>query len=228
MLMPPDANAPDEPLPSSRSSDDGPDVASTTDDDPTPTDVGRGLFHAGLWFELGLGAVAVAWAYWRGLPMIDALPWSSSIVLQSVIATLPLVVALLILMRVDAPWMQRIEAHVRSFLRPILQYGGLAGMAVLALAAGVGEELLFRGVVQAELVGLIGPWGALIIASIIFGVCHWITPAYALIATIMGAYLGGLYMYTGGLTVPILVHTFYDFVAFAYFAWTEKQTSTAP
>lgn len=160
--------------------------------------------------------------------MLDELPWSASIVLESIIATLPLVAALLILMRVDAPWMERIEAHVRSFLRPILQYGGLTGMAILALAAGVGEELLFRGVVQAELIGLIGPWGALVVASIIFGVCHWITPAYALIATIMGAYLGGLYMYTGGLTVPILVHAFYDFVAFAYFAWTEKQTSTAP
>lgn len=185
-----------------------------------PASEGRQLFIAGLLFEVGMAVLAVAWAIWRGLPLLDDLEWSVQAVGGSVVATLPLIAALLLMMRVQAPWMQAIEQHVRSFLAPLLRYGGLPGMAVLALAAGVGEELLFRGVLQAELVALWGPWSALIVASIVFGLCHWITPAYAIIATIMGAYLGGLYWYTGGLLVPILVHTLYDFVAFVYFAKT--------
>jgi len=188
---------------------------------------GKPLFMTGLLFEVGMAVSAVAWAAWRGLPLLSDIGWSVQAVGVSVVATLPLVAALLLMMRVDAPWMQAIEQHVRSFLAPLLRYGGLPGMAVLALAAGVGEELLFRGVLQAELVALWGPWSALIVASLVFGLCHWITPAYALIATIMGAYLGGLYWYTGGLLVPILVHTLYDFVAFVYFARTQGAVKSA-
>lgn len=191
------------------------------DDNPARPDTeGRMMFITGFVFEWMLAAVALAWAYWRGLPLLQELTWSTDLLITSVVATGPLVAALLIMVRVQAPWMRKIEAHVRSFLAPLLRYGGISGMAVLAIAAGVGEELLFRGVLQAEFIAPLGPWGALIVASILFGVCHWITPAYALIATIMGAYLGALYMYTGGLTVPILVHALYDFIAFLYFAYT--------
>ena len=192
-----------------------------------PPDAGKQLFITGLVFEAVLAGIAVAWAAWRGLPLLGGFEGLLPSVGFSIIATLPLVAALLLMVRVEAPWMQAIEQHVRSFLAPLVRYGGLPGMAVLALAAGVGEELLFRGVLQAELAGWIGPAGALLAASLVFGLCHWITLAYAIIATGMGAYLGALYWYTGGLWVPVLVHTLYDFVAFVYFARTQPTAASS-
>jgi uncharacterized protein len=44
-------------------------------------------------------------------------------------------------------------------------------------------------------------------------VCHWITRTYALLAALVGLYLGGLWLWTGNLLVPIVAHALYDFVA---------------
>ncbi|WP_176521807.1 CPBP family intramembrane glutamic endopeptidase [Longimonas halophila] len=209
------------------------DATSRSESDSAPPEheesefAGKQLFITGLLFEVMLALTAIAWAAWREPPLLGDIGWSVDALGMSIGATLPLIAALLLMVRVEAPWMQEIEEHVRSFLAPLLRYGGLPGMALLAIAAGVGEELLFRGVLQAELAMLWEPWSALVVASIVFGLCHWITPAYAIIATIMGAYLGGLYWYTGGLLVPVLVHTLYDFVAFVYFAKTQSSAQSA-
>jgi len=39
---------------------------------------------------------------------------------------------------------------------------------------------------------------------------------YALLAGVVGLYLGGLYLLTGNLLVPIVVHALYDVVALGY------------
>ncbi len=70
------------------------------------------------------------------------------------------------------------------------------------------EELLFRGVIQVKL-GIVG-------ASIIFGLLHFITPAYCVIATIMGFYLGFLFQYYESLLIPIQLHFIYDLGALLY------------
>ena len=55
---------------------------------------------------------------------------------------------------------------------------------------------------------------ALALTSITFGLVHSVTRAYAVLATGIGLYLGGIMMLTESLLVPIVVHTLYDFVAF--------------
>jgi membrane protease YdiL (CAAX protease family) len=56
----------------------------------------------------------------------------------------------------------------------------------------------------------------LLVASLIFGACHWITPAYAAVASLIGFYLGWLLLATGNLWTPIVAHAFYDFLALVY------------
>ncbi len=90
-------------------------------------------------------------------------------------------------------------------------------LLVVALLAGVGEELLFRGLIQTALTTYVAPVAALVLASVVFGVLHWLTPAYAVIASVLGAWLGFLFVYTDNLLVPILMHTLYDFFAFVYY-----------
>jgi membrane protease YdiL (CAAX protease family) len=93
-------------------------------------------------------------------------------------------------------------------------------LAILAALAGVGEEMLFRGVIQAAAASWIGgPYGielGLLIAAVLFGLLHFITPTYAALAGLIGLYLGGLWLAVGNLLTPIVVHGLYDFLALAY------------
>jgi uncharacterized protein len=75
------------------------------------------------------------------------------------------------------------------------------------------EEILFRGVVQAGLTRLLPEWVALVLASAAFGLAHFLTPAYALLAGLAGLYLGGLFLLQGNLIAPVVAHAVYDVVA---------------
>jgi membrane protease YdiL (CAAX protease family) len=88
--------------------------------------------------------------------------------------------------------------------------------AVISLVAGVGEESIFRGVLQYGLVSWVGAVGAIVIAAAVFGLVHWVTPMYAFYATLMGLYLGWLFVWFDNLLVPMMVHGLYDFVALVY------------
>ena len=102
---------------------------------------------------------------------------------------------------------------------PLIGLGYAVGLGV---AAGVGEELLFRGVVQNKLIGLVNDDTlALAVSSVIFGALHAVTPLYAGLATIAGCYFGWIYNMSGGnLLVPMVTHAVYDIAALYYSHWT--------
>jgi hypothetical protein len=82
---------------------------------------------------------------------------------------------------------------------------------LIGIAAGIGEEWFFRGVLQ-PVVGLTA-------SSLLFGLAHVgsskMVP-FGLWATAMGFVLGGLAIVTGGLLAPIVAHGVYDIVALEY------------
>ncbi len=88
-------------------------------------------------------------------------------------------------------------------------------ICLISLMAGLAEELLFRGVIQAK-------WGILA-ASILFGLLHGVTPAYVLLATMIGFYIGWLYDYFQSLLIPIQLHCIYDFGALIYLRYFVKE-----
>ena len=73
--------------------------------------------------------------------------------------------------------------------------------------------MLFRGLIQGALGRWLGPGPGLALASLCFVLLHPITPAYVVIASLMGAYLGGVWLASGNLLVVIVAHALYDFVA---------------
>lgn len=108
--------------------------------------------------------------------------------------------------------------------RPVLAIG----LAIaLGLAAGFGEELLFRGVFQFELGARFGDWIGLTVSSVVFGALHAVTPLYAVLATIASLYFGGLYLLTDNLAVPIACHAVYDIGALFYAHYTVCQLSVS-
>lgn len=95
---------------------------------------------------------------------------------------------------------------------------------VLAVIAGVGEELMFRGVLQTAADRQWPLAAAILFPSVLFGLLHARTILYAVIAGFVGAYLGILFWATGSLLAPIITHAFYDYVAFD---WTRRALEKA-
>jgi membrane protease YdiL (CAAX protease family) len=93
----------------------------------------------------------------------------------------------------------------------------VAVCTALGAAAGVGEEMLFRGVLQDVLVEKIGDNFALVSSALIFGALHAVTPLYAFLAALASLYFGELFIQYNNLAVPIVCHALYD-VGALYFA----------
>jgi membrane protease YdiL (CAAX protease family) len=134
----------------------------------------------------------------------------------ALLATLP-PLALMFLLG-GAPWepFQRIMRELDESLLPLFRNCSPLELALIALAAGVGEEALFRGAIQAGLGQLATPMVGLVVASVLFGLVHFITRTYAILAGLIGLYLGILFLVFDNLLVPIVVHATYDFVALSF------------
>jgi membrane protease YdiL (CAAX protease family) len=102
---------------------------------------------------------------------------------------------------------------VTEELGPVLAGRSLLQLGLLAALAGVAEEMLFRGVVQIALARVFAEPVAVLVAGVIFGAAHFVSSTYAVLAAIVGVYLGAVFLASGNLLAPILAHALYDFVA---------------
>ncbi len=88
-----------------------------------------------------------------------------------------------------------------------------AAFTGLSVAAGVGEELAYRGYVIPVLAGLLGPAGAAAVSSVVFGVLHAYQGPLGMART---AALGGLlawgFLASGSLLPPIAAHVLLDVI----------------
>lgn len=177
--------------------------------------------------EALLGVIAVALGWFWGIRPGESLdwnylPWTARLesAAWGVGAALPPLFALRRLLRSRRRSMTDLRTFVERQVAPWFAGSSRFELAVLALAAGVGEELLFRGFLQnawaASFAPPLGPWIGLAGASLAFGLGHALTKLYFWLATGMGAYLGLLFLLTGDLTAPILTHAIYDYVALVW------------
>lgn len=111
---------------------------------------------------------------------------------------------------------RRLVALVAGQLRPLLLGCSTAQLGLLAALAGISEEVLFRGVVQVGLSRALPEIQALLVTSVLFGLVHFASRAYAVLAGVMALYLGALFLIQGSLLAPIVTHSLYDFVALIY------------
>ncbi|MFQ5849791.1 MAG: lysostaphin resistance A-like protein [Candidatus Binatia bacterium] len=142
------------------------------------------------------------------------LRWQS--VAWGVVATFPPLLGMLWCTRSQWGPFPRLVREVEEKLGPWFADCSHVDFAVISMLAGLGEEALFRGVIQTTLADSVDPWVALLVASTLFGLGHCITPTYAVLTGLLGLYLGGISMNYENLLVAIVVHTLYDFVALVY------------
>ena len=144
----------------------------------------------------------------------------------------PLFVGLVIVDRQET-LLADFKQQISSVVLPLFEGLTLWEIAAISAAAGVGEELAFRGLLQAGLAAWLDhPTGwawALAAASIAFGVCHWLNVTYAVLAAGIGLYLGVLFLLTGDLAAPVVTHALYDFAAILYLTrGSRRSTNSLP
>jgi membrane protease YdiL (CAAX protease family) len=186
----------------------------------------REIVRLAVLFEGGLAVLACLVGWSAGLPPWATLVWDLRDAALGVAASVPMLALLAVC--VLAPWrpLARIRQFVDQVVQPLFRDCTLADLALIALLAGLGEELLFRGLLQEALAGWLGPWPALAAVSLLFGLMHPMTAAYAVLAFLAGAYLGWVYLASGNLLVPILAHALYDFTALVYILRTPGAMDT--
>ncbi len=187
------------------------------------------LVAAAVFFEGGLALVALALGWLFGLGIWSQLRLDSVVAIQQallwgVLGTIPPVLSLWLLDHYPIGPYRGLKKFVEEQVAPLFRGGSLWQFVVIAVAAGLGEELLCRGFLQTGLqVWLTEHVGAtaatvtaLVIASVVFGLAHYLTTAYAISCIVIGFYLGGIFIATENLLVPVIVHALYDFVALIY------------
>ena len=151
-----------------------------------------------------------------GVPWPGGWHWDWAGFGLGVIGTGPLLLGFWWLLKAETKASCRIRDFIENVLRPALEEWSVGQLLAISVLAAVCEEVLFRGVVQRGVEQWLGPVPGLILASALFGVCHWITPTYALVAGLMGGYLGLLWWWSGNLLTPVVTHAAYDFAALVW------------
>lgn len=134
-------------------------------------------------------------------------------ILLGAAATGPLILLLLWFMRTDIPVLVRFRLSQLEFFAKIGFAFTPTRIALLAVGAGLSEELLFRGVFQTWIDSGAPLAVAIIAPNIVFGALHARTSLYAFIAGLVGVYMGVLFAATGNVMAPIITHALYDWVA---------------
>lgn len=104
-------------------------------------------------------------------------------------------------------WIASLQKTLQT-LQVVFSQARILDLVAISLIAGIAEEALFRGVIQAQL--------GILPASIFFGLAHLITPAYAVMAAIMGIYIGILFQVFDSLLISMQLHFIYDLFALLY------------
>jgi membrane protease YdiL (CAAX protease family) len=148
-----------------------------------------------LWSQIDLSWGGTAYALLLCIPMLAFLAFS---------------------MRTQWASLSRLRDELTEKVAPIFANCKLPDLALIALFAGVGEEFFFRGWLQSFLTDKFGVWPGILVASLIFGLAHYLSLTYAFYAFLTGLYLGVIYQTSGSLYIVMIVHALYDFIALVY------------
>ncbi len=166
------------------------------------------LVWIALIFYLLMSVVGLALILWRhqsfGWPPLAAPDESWPLALGTTIA---LILGIHLLSRLACAKSPQLRKCGREIVQMLGKLGPVQILAI-AIASGIGEELLFRGWLMHET----GLW----ISSLIFGIVHvpptreWVF--WPFFATAMGLLLGWLYHWSGSLVFPIFLHAGINFL----------------
>lgn len=197
------------------------------------TDAGarRSFYRRLLVLEWGLAVLA--WIVWLAAPGVDAAavglrwpqtwpgPWTIALVVLVVVFVLASTRALRGGALLEAPPVRRSgegrhsESPAQATLALLPRTPAERRLfTVVGVTAGVCEEWLYRGfflAVVAALLGGAGTWLLVVVAAAAFGLAHaYQGPAGVLTTGVLGGVMAALYLQTGSLLLPVLLHALID------------------
>lgn len=178
---------------------------------------------AGLLFELALLPVAVGLGWLVGIDPLHSFRSTQWLphTLLGLLAAGPMGLLFVWIDRSTWSSAKRLRRLVERTVRSWLRGSSHVTLVLLSLAAGLGEEVLFRGLIQqlpSHWLGssVLSLSTGLLLASVLFGLAHAATVLYAVLATGIGLYLGVWVLWTGNLWPAVVAHAAYDMAALAY------------
>lgn len=129
-------------------------------------------------------------------------------------------------------WASSLEGQAEAMIAGLLNMEGIGELlftlVVMAIAPAIGEEIIFRGIVQKELARRMRkPQLAIWLAAVIFSGFHMQFEGF-IPRLVLGALLGYLFYWSKNLWIPILVHLFYNGLQIiAYYAYGAQMDEMA-
>ncbi|MEO0368158.1 MAG: CPBP family intramembrane glutamic endopeptidase [Pseudomonadota bacterium] len=104
--------------------------------------------------------------------------------------------------------------EINRLMVAIFRNIGWFGIVLLSLLAGIGEELMFRVVIQGSLIKIVDPIFAILVSSVLFGLMHYLSKLYIALTFLIGLFFGWVYFLTGSFVLIAVAHAIYDLMAF--------------
>ena len=185
------------------------------------------FFEIALLVEGGLGVAAVLLAWPLGLRLWNYFSVDPRSVAVSIAATGLAVLFYFVLRFLPLASLRRTVELVRMIYRNEMRSLSPWKLALLAASAGIGEELLFRGLLQKGLCTLSGgnELTVIVLTSVLFGLLHCVSKTYVVLAFLISLYLGFLFLWTDNLFVPTTIHALYDFFVFLHLRWEYRSVA---
>lgn len=155
--------------------------------------------------------------------------WTKYLSLTAAIQFAATVLGYMILLYVFLIFEESIQAFFQSFLigeelttiSPIVYFVFFLNVCILA---PLSEELFFRGILLRRFMIKWSPQKSIIVSSILFGIIHF-SPVTVVFAFLLGCILGYTYLKTKSIVVPMLIHSFSNFLACIQFYISNQMTS---
>ena len=172
--------------------------------------------------EAGMGAAALGIGYYFDIPFAKSIhltpPDWFALGIGAIAAIVGALMAL-VAQRLPFAFTKRLKEDSVRVVSNLLGQCTRPDLVGIAMLAGVGEELLFRGLLQQGLLLAVpdnlvnaGPWIVTGIVAILFGMLHSISIPYIVVATFASVGLSALFITTGDLLACIVCHGLYDLV----------------
>ena len=169
--------------------------------------------------EGGLAVIALLFVWLFQVPLRDRFPPFGApligAIVRGLLATLPMLTVFWLLVNSHWPKLRQLREQVEWLIGEMFPSGSIAQFAMVAVLAGIGEELLFRGALQTTVGVWTTPLVGLVVTSFLFGLAHALSKLYFLFAVAVGGFLGWLALQYN-LVAPMVAHGVYDFLALTY------------
>jgi membrane protease YdiL (CAAX protease family) len=168
--------------------------------------------RAALLFQGGIGVVGLGFILLFAVPVQNEGVGPGAAIIWGLVGSVATYLVIMLLSRIPGFSSDSWEAQLEKLHRFACDYSWPVLIA-LSILAGVGEELLFRGALQGWLVWHLNDGVAILVAAVLFGLVHYLSFTYFLIATGLGLVLGIVYWMTDSLLLVMVWHGVYDVIA---------------